>query len=439
MSILVFAPPSKKVLFFVGFIFFSYTKELLQDIKIDILFSDRRAEYFELNIFYTIGDLLSGFFELIIKKRINNKDVGQKPFHVKIPSGKIDLTTISPLIFTNKKKSLIPFKRVLFLSIYDFLSHSCSIIYVFIYYEEAFKLPYHDKNLSLIFDIISRFILNKIILKGELYPHHYLSIMINIFSFFVLSISELYFIIPNISSYQIIYILKTIIKIILYSFENVEGKIGLNSEFLNPFNLLFYKGIAQSIILIIISIFSLIFKKYYLFTGLFDNKNYNFNITTLLIVILFIIINMLSNICIWKIIDLYSIQHLTIAKGGSFFISYISTLIRKKLQYQEKGIYLFYFTDLFGYFLLFIGTLIYNEIIIFNCYNLSTFTYKELKEREEDDLNSRNDSINSYCSIENNTQKSDKTLSSKGTQKSRNNQNFKCENNNSILDDSIDF
>ena len=438
MSFFVFAPPSKKILFFIGFIFFAYIKELLQDKKIDFLFVDRRAEYFELTIFYSIGDLLSGFFALIVKKRTYTIDIGQNPTHIKIPSGKVDLTKLSPLIFENNKTlRMIPFKRVLYLSIYDFLSQSCSIIYAFIYYKEAFKLPNHNKNLSLIFDVISRFLLNKIKLKVELYPHHYLSIIINIFSFFILSISELYFIIPETSTYQIIYIFKTILKIILYSFGNLEGKIGFNSEFLNPYNLLFYKGIIQSIILIIISLFAIIFKKYYLFTGLFDNKENNFNIKTLLIVFLFIILNMLGNICIWKIIDIYSIQHLTIAKGGSFFLSYISTLFQNKLQYQKKNISIFYFTDIFGYFLLFIGTLIFNEIIILNCFNLSKFTYKKLKEREEDDLKSRRDTINTYYSLENQTQKSEKSASSKGTQKSNNNQNNKFVN--SILEDSIEF
>ena len=46
----------------------------------------------------------------------------------------------------------------------------------------------------------------------------------------------------------------------------------------------------------------------------------------------------------------------------------------------------FFFTDIFGYILLFIATLIHNEIIILNCGSLGKFTYKKLKEREKTDL-----------------------------------------------------
>ena len=461
MKCCTFGAPSKKILYFIGIFIFIFLKELLEYKEIDCLFKDKRAQYFESIIFYTIGDLLSGFFALIVKKRTNIKIEKNLKNHKKINSGKIDLSKKTPLIYkrTESSPGYIPFKRVLYLSIYDFLSQSCSLIYAFIFYEEKYKLPYHKKNLSLVFDIISRFFLNKIILKAQFYSHHYLSITINVISFVILSISDLYFIIPECNIHQIFYICKTILKIILYSFENVEGKIGLNSEFLNPFNLLFYKGIIHSVILIIMSLFFIIFQKYEMFTALFDNKE--FIIKIILIIFSYIILNMFANICIWKIIDIYSIQHLTIAKGGSFFLSYIYALINNDLEYQVKNIYYFYFTDIIGYILLFIGTLIHNEIIILKCFNLNKYTYRELKSREEEDFKSRNDTINTLISIEeqthksgktffsnishksgktlisNITYKSEKTINSNETKKTENNQNYKDDS--SILEDSIEF
>jgi hypothetical protein len=171
---------------------------------------------------------------------------------------------------------------------------------------------------------------------------------------------------------------------ILYSFENVEGKIGLNIEFLNVYSLIFYKGIIQSIFLVIIAIIFLALKQYDLFTAFYDNDN-NI-IDTIIIIFLYLILNLITNICIWKIIDIYSIQHLTIAKGGASFVFYISTLIKEKgIKYPNNNNIL-YFTDIFGFILLFISTLIHNEIIILNCCGLSTHTHKILLEREKTDL-----------------------------------------------------
>ena len=399
MGLFTVEPPSIKFLYFIFYIILGFMKELFEE-KIGYFFVDPIAKYFEFTIIYTIGDLLCGFFALIVKKRTNSGTIEEKPIvKKKINSGKIDLSEKNTLIYNKTYDSeayYIPFKRLIYLSLFDLLGQSCNIIYAFLYKEENFKLPHHDLNLSLIFDIISRFFLNKIFLKNEFYPHYYLSITINVISSSILCISDIYFIFIDKKVSHWIYLVKTIIAIFLYSLENVEGKIGLNCEFLNVFSLLFYKGVIQTFFLIIISLIFIILKQYYLFTGLFDNNEYPFNLKFGLHIGIFLLINMLSNICIWKIIDLYTIQHLTIAKGGVFFASYISSLFQKKLDYQIKEkIYYFYFTDIFGFILLFIGTLIHNEIIILNFCGLNKYTIKKLKEREEMDIQPNDNSINS--------------------------------------------
>ncbi len=433
--------PSRKLLYFIGYVFFAFIKELLED-QLDIIFHDKSAKYFEFIIFYNIGDLLCGFFVLIINRTTQDENIEKKTKNIKKnDTGRIDLSRKNSLIYNNAQSELliISIKRVFYLSIYDLLAQSCIIIFSFIYPNEEIKIQNHNINLSLIFDIISRFILNKIMLGMKFYPHYYLSITINILSFIILSISDLYYIITEGKISHWIYLIQTIISLIFYSFENVEGKIGLNSEFLNPYNLIFYKGIIQSIFILIISIIFLILKKFYLFTGLFDNQEQKFNILTFIIVFGYIILNMLSNICIWKIIDFYSIQHLTIAKGFSFFSFYIRAIVRHKLEYQFKeDLYFLYFTDIFGYILLFIGTLIHNEIIILNCCNLSTYTYKELKEREKIDLKTMEDSLNTSFELQ--TKKTVESQTSNETIKTYDISNYKNSNNsNSILDESSDF
>ena len=74
-------------------------------------------------------------------------------------------------------------------------------------------------------DIISRFILNKIFLKEEFYRHYYLSITINVIISAILSIYDINFIIKNNEIALWIYLVKSIILVIFYCFENVEGKL----------------------------------------------------------------------------------------------------------------------------------------------------------------------------------------------------------------------
>jgi hypothetical protein len=307
-------------------------------------------------------------------------------------------TRKNSLIFNDSQSDLkyLSLKRVFFLSIYDLLAQSGIVIYFFIYSKDGTKVEYNNLNLTLIVDITSRFILHKIRLGMKFYSHFYLSITLNILSFIILSISDIYFLNNSNGHQNWMYLGFTIISTILYSFENVEGKIGLNIEFLNVYSLIFYKGIIQSFFLVIIAIIALVLKQYYLFTAFLDNdENIFFIIIT---IFLYLILNLFTNICIWKIIDIYSIQHLTIAKGGSSFIFYFSSLIKGKGINYPNNNNILYFTDIFGFILLFISNLIHNEIIIFNCCGLSTHTHKKLLEREKTDLQMTKNNESSFNS-----------------------------------------
>ena len=388
MAVCIIEPPSKKILYFCGYIIFVYIKEKIED-HLDLIYNNVVSEDFELSILYTIGDLLCGIFSYIIKERTQSVKIDIQPRSTnssKNTSGKINLIDINPLIYNDEERKIKykSLKRVLFLSVFDILGQSCSIIFCIIYEKNYQKIPYYSINLSLIFDIIIRFFFNRYILGQEFYPHYNLSISICIISFFILSASDLYYIINLNKIYHLIYLLLTILKIIFYALENVEGKKGLNYEFLNVYNLLFYKGIIQTFIFIIISILLIIFKKENIIFHLFFNIN---SFKNFILIFCYVILNMISNICLWKVIDIYGIQHLTIIKGGVCFIYYINDLIDKELEYQkDEKIYIFFFSDIFGYILLFFATLIHNEIIILNCCNFNNKTYKILKEKEKRDL-----------------------------------------------------
>lgn len=399
MTVCIIEPPSKKILYFCGYIIFVYVKEKIED-HLDLIYNNVISEDFELSILYTIGDLLCGIFSYIVKERTKSIKIDTQPKSTnnsKNSNGKINLSEINPLIYNDEERKIKykSLKRVFFLSVFDILAQSCSMIFCIIYEKNYQNIPYYSINLSLIFDIIARFFFNRYILGKEFYPHYNLSITICIISFFILSASDLYYIINLNKIYHLIYLLLTILKIILYALENVEGKKGLNYEFLNVYSLLFYKGITQTIIFIIISILLIIFKIDNIIFHLFSNIN---SFKSFILIFCYVILNMISNICLWKVIDIYSIQHLTILKGGVCFTFYINALISKELEYQKDDgkIYIFFFSDIFGYLLLFFATLIHNEIIILNCCNFENKTLKMLKEKERNDLLLSKKTIDSY-------------------------------------------
>jgi hypothetical protein len=458
MAACIIEPPSKKILYFCGYIIFVYIKEKIED-HFDLIYNNVVSEDFELSILYTIGDLFCGIFSYIVKERTKSVKIDIKPKSTnssKNTNGKISLTDINPLIYNDEERKIKykSLKRVLFLSIFDILGQSCSMIFCIIYEKNYQKIPYYSVNLSLIFDIIIRFFFNRYILGKEFYPHYNLSITICIISFGILSVSDLFYIINLNKMYHLIYLLLTILKIIFYALENVEGKKGLNYEFLNVFNLLFYKGFTQSIIFIIISIFLIIFKEEHIIFHLFLNIN---SFKNFILVFCYVILNMISNICLWKIIDIYSIQHLTIIKGGICFIFYINDLIDQELEYQkDEKIYIFFFSDIFGYILLFLATLIHNEIIILNCCNFENKTYKILKKKEKTDLLlsrktidslDENLSQNSEILINIGETQSEENLQYQKTQKSdetlKSNENFllnhPIKTTSDISEDSIEF
>ena len=353
MKFCIFEAPSKKMLYFLGYIVFAYIRELIE-FKLNEIFKNKKAQFFEFTYFYTIGDLSCGLFILI--------------FNDSLP-----------------KLDYISLKRVLYLSIYDLLAQSCTVIYFFIYANDGIKIEFENLNITLLIDTTSRFILDKIRLGMKFSSHFYLSITIYIISFIFLSISDIfYFLSYSDEKKNWIFLFLGIIGTILYAFENAEGKIGLSNELLNVYSLLFYKGIIQSCFLVIIAITFLALKQYYLFIAFFDN---NCNIFfTIIIIFSYVMLNLFSNICIWKIIDNYTIQHLILARGGLFLTFPIISLIKGEEIVYPNNMNKLFFTDFFGSMLLFIGALIHNEIIIFNCCGLNKYTHKQLLVREKTDL-----------------------------------------------------
>jgi len=161
MKCCIFEAPSKKMLYFLGYIAFAYIRELFEN-QLSKIIKKKEAQFFEFTYFLTLGDLICGLFVIIFNDS-------------------------QPIL---KSQSL---KRLLYLSIYDLLAQSCTVIYFFIYAKDGTKIEFNNMNLTLMVDTISRFILDKIRLGMKFSSHFYLSISIYILSFIILSISDIYF------------------------------------------------------------------------------------------------------------------------------------------------------------------------------------------------------------------------------------------------------
>jgi hypothetical protein len=63
MSFCILEPPSKKMLYFLGYIVFAYIRELFE-YQLNDIFKKKEAQFFEFAYFYTIGDLICGLLVL---------------------------------------------------------------------------------------------------------------------------------------------------------------------------------------------------------------------------------------------------------------------------------------------------------------------------------------------------------------------------------------
>ena len=258
MPILSFDVNKNHIFFF--FFFISYT---IREIILEITGDYNKKK----NLVYTFGNTkkatkklfnfylftLSNFFSIvcIIIIKINTrrkfpKSDTLKPEQISDNQLKYIYTDGLPI---NENKLLI---RTLMVTICDFIAQYIVFIsYVLIDNDD--KVSIKDKlDFLCIINISAKYFFSMIILKTRYYKHHYLSFIINLFCLILLAVFELKEI--KYDKYVIIYLLVRIFSQLSYSLENVIGKIALIKEFLSPYSLLLYKGIYETIILLLFSI-----------------------------------------------------------------------------------------------------------------------------------------------------------------------------------------
>ena len=167
---------------------------------------------------------------------------------------------------------------------------------------------------------------------------------------------------------------------ILYSLEDVIGKMALIEEFLSPYNLLLLKGIYELIFILLFSIPFFFLKKYD--SIIFSKMGVLIN-TFLKVFLQFIIMifNFLYNTLIWTIIDRFSPDDYAMVMVMESITDKILMLIRGK----SFKIYL-HIISIIIYLILIIGVCIHSEIIIINVFGLSENTKKKLGKKSYEEL-----------------------------------------------------
>ena len=250
---LLFPKLYPKHLLFLYFFIISCLKKGIQ-----IFFEEEQGlaiEFIELYLF-DFGDFLSIIPLLIMKKRMKNER--EDNINIEIQNTINEARTKNLYIFNKGlKKIKCALYRNIFIFVYvDFIGQISSVIFYVIQNKQKFPVKKANLNPTSIFNIIAILLFSICLLHTKIYRHHVFSLIINFVCFIVLTAIDLSRIYESAENFlvSIIYLLVKTFSAILYSGENVIGKIIFLYYFLSTFELLLWKAVIDFINLIIFSI-----------------------------------------------------------------------------------------------------------------------------------------------------------------------------------------
>ena len=309
-------------------------------------------------LFLIIPDLSFGFLVAYTNIKMNcikeNKEENPKD----IPKNNYKLIYNDPSKVKNK------YILILLISILDFIGRSGELFFFLLIVQERLKIFKLCWLVSI--DIFSRIIFCRFILKTKLYKHHWLSVAFCSVGFLI---NGIYCFITINTLNNWLYLFFAFISKVLYALEDTINKILLNDKLLLPHFLLFWRGIYTFIIFLILTVIlyftSNIQIEYY------ENLLSNIDFLRVIIQIIFIIFNFIKIFCIFKIIYIFTPQHVGFCNVAIYFSMLIEFFI--KSEYLRNDI-LHFILDIISLIFIFIGTIIFNEIIILNFWGLNENT-----------------------------------------------------------------
>ena len=318
----------------------------------------KENEYFHL-ITLNIADLLAGFLVLYTEMQMKTK----KKEEIK------KTKNTQELIYNDYSVQKNKFVYIFIISIFNLLASSIDFLYYLVHDDDNEKINKENFEWLISVDIITRIIFSRIILKTKLYNHHIVSLIIFIIGFLTMAICGT--VESGISSYLFLAFLKNV----LFAIGDIFSKILLTKKFVLPHYLIFWKGIFVFFIHIIL------FMILYPTVGI---KFSYFSIDTtknILLRIITILTLLPKNLCIMKVIYLFTPQHvgfLNVVSSLKNYILYIFNSVEK----SPFDIII----NILSFFIAIIGTLIFNEMIIVRLFELDKGTKQGILKREKLDL-----------------------------------------------------
>ena len=345
-----------------------------------------------------LSNVFSFIFLLILKcKNKSNKNEIITDENEKIEEcNEVKLADIE-FINTTKKNRI---KSILFIFLLSILYAGS---YFFNYYVRKTIIIICRNSIGIIYEIIVFYILSLLILKEKYYKHHFLSIsiicltLIILFITYVLQVNDSDYSIYNALWYYLVY----------YSL------YGLFDILLKKYFLVYFYSIY--FVLLIIGAFVCIPMLIYDIIAYFLNRNIsgviigfinNTNsVKSVFLFILHLLFLFISNLGLFWTIYYFTPFHLIICEFILELLNYYIRLIQYKLNGSgTTTIFSFLFTThnivifTIVFFINFICSLIFNEIIILKLFKLEYYTKKYIKFRAESDVNTlmvMQDSLNS--------------------------------------------
>jgi len=387
MKYVIFSKLNKNHFLFLSFIIIKIIDELCRNYMEKV---DDIIRIFHHNYIGSLSDFLSIIPFIIIK--IRSKDISKNELKKEnIKEKEQDSNNNIEYIYSdqktenNIKRAKRIFKFLIIVSIFDFLATYLDIIFkiIKIFTKDNLLINKVENNSSILFSIISMYVLSILILHSPFYRHHYVSMAINLLLLIILIILDIINIVNRKLSY--IYVIEKTIIIILYSFEDVLAKILLSVDSVSPYIYLLYRGILVNILAFLFS-FVFIFVKIPDENGdkscVFSRfwKIYEYKLNILFYIIIFFN-EYFMNLNIFLIIDKFSPIHFAMASIISYFISSLFSIF---LSENDKISNFFYKLGI--YLVLIVTSLIYNEFIILNFCGLQKYTQLFLQKEANEDI-----------------------------------------------------
>jgi len=316
-----------------------------------------------------LADLSFGFLVAYTYVRMNCrrnlKDENQD-------KGKTSKNSIE-LIYNKPSKTKKAFILIILISFLDFVARTIELFFFLFICSE--KTEEKQNRWLITFEILPRIIFCHFILKVKLYKHHFLSLLFFFIGFLIISILG---IISIDTKNQRIYVFTMIIPKVIYALEDTINKIILTDRFILPHFLLFFRGLINAILLSIL--FCILYFTSSIDFRYYDNILNNIKVSEIIFRIISFIFMACKIFCIFKIIYIFTPQHV----GFCLVIIYMLTAIKNMIlagDFQNEFFYcLFIIISLL--FIAF-GTLIFNEMILINCWGLNENTKSGIIDKEK--------------------------------------------------------